>query len=64
MEYLGVAGTEDYAYVLVRKWMPVWDRWAESKFQVKSGQKIGIMTAVARRRLQSLAWRREPGPAC
>jgi formylglycine-generating enzyme required for sulfatase activity len=41
MEYLGVIGTEDYAYVLVRKWMPGWDHWAESKFQVTAGQEIG-----------------------
>ena len=41
MEYLGVVGTEDYAYVLVRKWMPGWDQWAESKFQVMPDQEIG-----------------------
>ena len=47
MEYLGVVGTEDYAYVLVRKWMPGWEIWAESKFQVMTDQKIGGMATVA-----------------
>jgi formylglycine-generating enzyme required for sulfatase activity len=46
IEYLGVAGAEDYAYILVRKWMPSWDRWAEYKFQVKSGEKIGDNVSV------------------
>jgi formylglycine-generating enzyme required for sulfatase activity len=46
MEYLGVAGAEDYAYVLVRKWMPGWDQWAESKFQVMPEQAIGGMASV------------------
>jgi serine/threonine protein kinase/formylglycine-generating enzyme required for sulfatase activity len=40
IEYLGVVGTND-AYVLVRKWMPGWDQWAESQFGVASGQEIG-----------------------
>jgi hypothetical protein len=46
MEYLGIAGAEDYAYVLVRKWMPGWDQWAESKFQVMPEQEIGGMAGV------------------
>ena len=47
MEYLGVVGTADYTYVLVRKWMPGWDHWAESKFQVTPDQEIGGTAAVA-----------------
>jgi formylglycine-generating enzyme required for sulfatase activity len=47
LEYLGVVGTEDDAYVLVRKWMPGWDQWAESKFQVVPDQMIGGPAAVA-----------------
>ena len=46
MEYLGVVGTEDYAYVLVRKWMPGWDQWAESRFQVTPDQEIGGVATV------------------
>ena len=47
MEYLGVVGTEDSAYVLVRKWMPRWDYWAESRFQVTAGQEIGGVATVS-----------------
>ncbi len=46
MEYLGLVGTEDSAYVLVRKWVPAWDHWAEFKFQVMPDQEIGSATAV------------------
>jgi formylglycine-generating enzyme required for sulfatase activity len=46
MEYLGVVGAEDRAYVMVRKWMPGWDHWAESKFQVMPDQEIGSVAAV------------------
>jgi hypothetical protein len=46
MEYLGVVGTEDYAYVLVRKWMPGWYQWAESKFEVVADHEIGGPASV------------------
>ena len=46
MEYLGAITTADYTYVLVRKWMPGWDHWAESKFRVILDQEIGGSAAV------------------
>jgi hypothetical protein len=46
MEYLGAVATADYTYVLVRKWMPGWDHWAESKFRVMLDQEIGGTVAV------------------
>jgi formylglycine-generating enzyme required for sulfatase activity/tRNA A-37 threonylcarbamoyl transferase component Bud32 len=46
MEYLGVVGTADDAYVLVRKWMPGLDYWPESRFRVTIGQEIGGVAAV------------------
>ncbi len=63
MEYLGVVGTEDYAYVLVRKWMPGWDIWAESKFQVTaSDQEIGGMATVAAEEAPKPRVEPAPGP--
>ncbi len=46
MEYLGAVATADYTYVLVRKWMPGWDHWAESKFRVMLHQEIGGTVAI------------------
>ena len=46
MEYLGAVGPENYAYVLVRRWMPGWDLWAEAKFQVMPDQEVGGVVAV------------------
>ena len=46
MEYLGVVGTEDYAYVLVRKWMPGWYQWAEWGFQATPDREIGGVVTV------------------
>jgi formylglycine-generating enzyme required for sulfatase activity/tRNA A-37 threonylcarbamoyl transferase component Bud32 len=46
MEYLGAVATADYRYVLVRKWMPGWDHWAESKFRVMLDQEIGGTATV------------------
>ena len=70
MEYLGVVGTEDDAYVLVRKWMPGWEQWAESKFQVVPDQddrrpgRGGGSPQASRRgnRSQSLAEKEGPDP--
>ncbi len=45
-EYLGAIAATDYTYVLVRKWMPGWDHWAESKFRVVLDQEIGGSAAV------------------
>jgi formylglycine-generating enzyme required for sulfatase activity/tetratricopeptide (TPR) repeat protein/predicted Ser/Thr protein kinase len=48
MEYhRGMVGTEDYAFVLVRKWMPGAPRWAESAFPVTTDEKIGGQVPVA-----------------
>jgi formylglycine-generating enzyme required for sulfatase activity/tetratricopeptide (TPR) repeat protein/predicted Ser/Thr protein kinase len=48
MEYhRGMVGTEDYAFVLVRKWIPGAPRWAESAFPVTTEEKIGGEVAVA-----------------
>jgi serine/threonine protein kinase/formylglycine-generating enzyme required for sulfatase activity len=46
-EYLGAIATADYTYVLVRKWMPDWDHWAESKFRVMLDQEIGGTAVIA-----------------
>ena len=46
MEYLGAVATADYTYVLVRKWMPGWDHWAESKFRVMLHQELGGTVAL------------------
>ncbi len=46
MEYLGAVATADYTYVLVRRWMPSWDHWAESKFRVIPDQEIGGTASV------------------
>ena len=60
-EYLGMIATTDYTYVLVRKWMPGWDHWAESKFRVTLDQEIGGSAVVPvdegpkpRRRIETL----------
>ena len=62
MEYLGVVATADYTYVVVRKWMPSWEHWAESKFRVIPDQEIGGMATVtvdegpkARRKIMTLS---------
>ncbi len=60
-QYLGVIATADYTYVVVRKWMPTWDHWAESKFRVTLDQEIGGSAVVPvdegpkpRRRIETL----------
>jgi serine/threonine protein kinase/formylglycine-generating enzyme required for sulfatase activity len=46
IEYLGAITPADYTYVLVRKWMPRWDHWGESKFRVILDQEIGTVASV------------------
>ena len=60
MEYLGVVGTEDYAYVLVRKWMPGWDHWAE--FEVSGDARSGDRRHDRRRLEEKSKPRATQGP--